>query len=114
MSRWSRTGTRRVTIARGTHVRQPVSPRQVEHDIRRQVGCGIAAGAGKVQILLYAGSEAAAWLLDLVIREGLVPPAASPFSGQAMAALRSLCYVIGSLASSHLPEGSLLYTSELV
>ena len=36
------------------------SLRQVEEDIRRQVGRGIAVGAGDAQIFLYAGDETAA------------------------------------------------------
>jgi hypothetical protein len=43
----------------GGQVQRPVSPRQAEHDIRRQVGRGIAVGAGIAQIFLYAGTEAA-------------------------------------------------------
>ncbi len=55
----------RVTIsvsdqAHAGRAQQPVSLRQLEEDIRRQAGRGIAVGAGDAQIFLYAGTEAAA------------------------------------------------------
>jgi hypothetical protein len=49
----------RVTIF-VSQAQQSFSPRQVEEDIRRQVGPGIAVSAGDAQIFLYAGTEAAA------------------------------------------------------
>lgn len=36
---------------------QPVSLREVGEDIRRELGRGIAVGAGDAQIFLYAGAE---------------------------------------------------------
>jgi hypothetical protein len=50
---------------------QPDSPRQVEEDIRRQVGGGVAVGAGDGQIFLYAGTEAAARAADQIARDVL-------------------------------------------
>jgi hypothetical protein len=50
---------------------QPDSPRQVEEDIRRQVGGGVAVGAGVGQIFLYAGTEAAARAADQIARDVL-------------------------------------------
>jgi hypothetical protein len=49
----------------------PASLRQVEEDIRRQVGRGIAVGAGDAQIFLYAGVEAAARDAERVARDVL-------------------------------------------
>jgi hypothetical protein len=50
---------------------QPDSPRQVEEDIRRQVGGGVAVGAGDGQIFLYAGTEATAREAEQTAREVL-------------------------------------------
>jgi hypothetical protein len=50
---------------------QPDSPRQVEEDIRRQVGGGVAVGAGDGQIFLYAGTEAAARAAEQTARDVL-------------------------------------------
>jgi len=50
---------------------QPDSPRQVEEDIRRQVGGGVAVGAGDGQIFLYAGTEAAARSAEQIARDVL-------------------------------------------
>jgi hypothetical protein len=47
---------------------QPDSPGQVEEDIRRQVGGGVAVGAGDGQIFLYAGTQAAARAADQIAR----------------------------------------------
>jgi hypothetical protein len=41
-------------------LQQPVSRRQVEHDIRRQVGRGIGVGVGNGRVFVYAGTETAA------------------------------------------------------
>jgi hypothetical protein len=43
----------------------------VEEDIRRQVGGGVAVGAGDGQIFLYAGTEAAARAADQIARDVL-------------------------------------------
>jgi hypothetical protein len=66
----------RVTIsvsgqARAGQAQQPVSLRQVEDDIRRRVGRGIAVGAGDMQIFLYAGTEATARDAERVARDVL-------------------------------------------
>ena len=45
--------------------------RQVEDDIRRQVGRDIAVGAGDAQIFLYAGTEAAAGDAERIARDVL-------------------------------------------
>jgi hypothetical protein len=50
---------------------QPDSPRQVEEDIRRQVGGGVAVGAGDGQIFLYTGTEAAARAAEQTARDVL-------------------------------------------
>jgi len=50
---------------------QPGSLRQVEEDIRRQVGRGVAVGAGDAQIFLYAGAEAAARDAEQIARDVL-------------------------------------------
>ena len=57
--------------ARAGPAQQPDSPRQVEEDIRRQVGGGVAVGAGDGQIFLYAGTEAAARAADQIARDVL-------------------------------------------
>ncbi len=54
----------RVTIsvsnAGAGQAQQSTTLRQVEEDIRRQAGRGIAVGTGEAQIFLYAGNETAA------------------------------------------------------
>jgi hypothetical protein len=50
----------RVTISVSGQVQRSFSVRQIEGDIRRQVGRDIAVGAGDAEIFLYAGTEAAA------------------------------------------------------
>ncbi len=50
----------RVTISVSGQVQRSFSVRQVEGDIRRQVGRDIAVGAGDAEIFLYAGTESAA------------------------------------------------------
>jgi hypothetical protein len=47
------------------------SLRQAEEDIRRQVGRGIAVGAGDAQIFLYAGAETAAGDAERIARDVL-------------------------------------------
>jgi hypothetical protein len=66
----------RVTIsvtgqAHAGPAQQPGSLRQVEEDIRRQVGRGVAVGAGDAQIFLYAGAEAAAGDAEQIARDVL-------------------------------------------
>ena len=66
----------RVTIsvtgqAHAGQAQPPASLRQVEEDIRRQVGRAIAVGAGDTQIFLYAGDESAARDADRVARDVL-------------------------------------------
>ena len=66
----------RVTISvsgqtQAGQAQQPDSLRQVEDDIRRQVGRGIAVGAGDMRIFLYAGTEAAARDAERIAREAL-------------------------------------------
>jgi hypothetical protein len=71
----------RVTIsvsgpADAAQAQQPVSLSQVEEDIRRQVGRGVAVGAGDTQIFLYADTEAAARdagqvAADVLARDGV-------------------------------------------
>ena len=65
----------RVTISVGDaqagQAQQSVSLPQVEEDIRRQVGRGIAVGAGEGQIFLYAGTEAAAGDAERIARDVL-------------------------------------------
>jgi hypothetical protein len=50
---------------------QSLSVRQAEEDIRRQVGRGIAVGAGETQIFLYAGTETAAGDAERIARDVL-------------------------------------------
>jgi hypothetical protein len=50
---------------------QSSSLRQVEEDIRGQVGRGIGVGAGEAQIFLYAGTEAAAGEAERTARDVL-------------------------------------------
>ena len=65
----------RVTISVGDaqagQAQQSVSLPQVEEDIRRQVGRGIAVGAGEGQIFLYADTEAAAGDAERIARDVL-------------------------------------------
>ena len=65
----------RVTISVGDaqagQAQQSVSLPQVEEDIRRQVGRGVAVGAGEGQIFLYAGTEAAAGDAERIARDVL-------------------------------------------
>jgi hypothetical protein len=55
----------------GGPVQQPGSLRQVEEDIRREVGRGIGVGAGDAQIFLYAGTETTARDADRIARDVL-------------------------------------------
>ena len=65
----------RVTIsvshARAGQAQQSLSLRQVEEDIRGQVGRGIAVGAGEAQIFLYADTETAAGDAERIARDVL-------------------------------------------
>ena len=65
----------RVTIsvshARAGQAQQSLSLRQVEEDIRGQVGRGIAVGAGDAQIFLYADSQTAAGDAEQIARDVL-------------------------------------------
>ena len=65
----------RVTIsvshARAGQAQQSSSLRQVEEDIRGQVGRGIAVGAGEAQIFLYADTETAAGDAERIARDVL-------------------------------------------
>jgi hypothetical protein len=65
----------RVTIslsnAQAEQTQQSFSPRQVEEDIRRQVGRGIAVGEGDAQIFLYADSQTAAADAEQIARDVL-------------------------------------------
>jgi len=63
--------TMSVSHAQGGQERQPVSLRQVEEDIRRQVGRDIGVGAGEAQIFLYAGTEPAAGDAERIARDVL-------------------------------------------
>jgi hypothetical protein len=63
--------TMSVSQAPGGQERQPVSLRQVEEDIRRQVGRDIGVGAGEAQIFLYAGTETAAADAERIARDVL-------------------------------------------
>ena len=56
----------RVTLS-VTPAQQSTSLRQLEDDIRRQVGRGIAVGLGDTQIFLYADTETAADLATDVV-----------------------------------------------
>lgn len=60
-----------VTYAQAGQAPQSLSLRQVEEDIRRQVGRGIAVGAGEAQIFLYAGTETAAGDAERIARDVL-------------------------------------------
>jgi hypothetical protein len=65
----------RVTIsvsdAQAGQAQRSFSLRQVEEDIRRQVGRGIAVGTGEAQIFLYADTEAAAGDAERIARDVL-------------------------------------------
>jgi hypothetical protein len=65
----------RVTIsvsnAQAGQAQQSFSLRQEEEDIRRQVGRGIAVGAGEAQIFLYADTETAAGDAERTARDVL-------------------------------------------
>ena len=65
----------RVTISVGDaqagQAQQSSSLRQVEEDIRGQVGRGIAVGAGEAQIFLYADTETAAGDAERIARDVL-------------------------------------------
>jgi len=50
---------------------RPAGMREVEEDIRREVGRGVAVGAGDEQIFLYAGTETAARDADRIARDVL-------------------------------------------
>ena len=60
----------RVTIS-VSPAQQSTSLRQLEDDIRRQVGRGIAVGAGDAQIFLYADTETAAGDAERIARDVL-------------------------------------------
>jgi len=60
-----------VSYAQAGQAQQSFSLRQVEEDIRRQVGRGIVVGAGEAQIFLYAGTEAAAGDAERIARDVL-------------------------------------------
>ena len=65
----------RVTIsvsdAQAGRAQQPLSVRQMEEDIRRQVGRDIAVSAGDAEIFLYAGTETAAGDAERIARDVL-------------------------------------------
>ncbi len=65
----------RVTISVGNgqagQAQQPLSLRELEDDIRRQVGRGIGVGAGDDQIFLYADTETAARDAERIARDVL-------------------------------------------
>jgi hypothetical protein len=66
----------RVTIslpdqARVEQARRSFSEHEVEEDVRRRLGRGVAVSAGDVQIFLYAGTEIAAREAERVAREVL-------------------------------------------
>jgi len=50
---------------------RPAGMREVEEDIRREVGRGVAVGAGDEQIFLYAGTETAARDAERIARDVL-------------------------------------------
>jgi len=60
-----------VSYAQAGQTQQSFSLRQVEEDVRRQVGRGIVVGAGEAQIFLYAGTEAAAGDAERIARDVL-------------------------------------------
>ncbi len=66
----------RVTVsvsdqAHAGQAQEPASLRQVEDEIRRQVGQDVAVGAGGAQIFLYAGTETAARDAERIARDVL-------------------------------------------
>ena len=62
----------RVTLSvSGQPAAGPDSLRRVEGDIRREVGHGVAVGAGDAQIFLYAGTQAAAGEAERIARDVL-------------------------------------------
>jgi hypothetical protein len=61
----------RVTISVTGQAQRPFPRHEVEEDIRRRLGPGIAVGAGDAQIFLYAGTEAAARDAERVARDEL-------------------------------------------
>jgi hypothetical protein len=60
-----------VSSAQSGQAQQSFSLREVEEDIRREVGLGIVVGAGEAQIFLYAGTEAAAGDAERIARDVL-------------------------------------------
>ena len=60
-----------VSYAQAGQAQQSLFLRQVEEEIRRQVGRGIVVGAGEAQIFLYAGTEAAAGDGERIARDVL-------------------------------------------
>jgi hypothetical protein len=60
-----------VSYAQAGQAQRSFSLRQVEEDIRRQVGRGIVVGAGEAQIFLYAGTETAARDAERIARDVL-------------------------------------------
>jgi hypothetical protein len=64
----------RVTVSVSGPGQPSYSLRQAEEDIRRQVGRGIAVGAGDTQIFMYAGTETAARDAERIAREVLAGP----------------------------------------
>jgi hypothetical protein len=61
----------RVTVSVSGAGQPPFPLRQAEEDIRRQVGRGVAVGAGDAQIFMYAGTETAARDAERIAREVL-------------------------------------------
>jgi len=61
----------RVTVSVSGPGQPSYSLRQAEEDIRRQVGRGIAVGAGDAQIFMYAGTETAARDAERIARDVL-------------------------------------------
>jgi hypothetical protein len=61
----------RVTVSVSGPGQPPFPLRQAEEDIRRQVGRGVAVGAGDAQIFMYAGTETAARDAERIAREVL-------------------------------------------
>ena len=61
----------RVTLSVSTPQAGQAPLRQVEEDIRGQVGRGVGVGAGEAQIFLYAGTAAAAGEAERIARDAL-------------------------------------------
>lgn len=61
----------RVTISLSGPGQQSVPLSQAEEDIRRQVGRGVAVGAGDAQVFMYADTEAAARDAERIARDVL-------------------------------------------